>query len=222
MGQNFATAIAKAFGSRAPATGPFGYGQLGGAGDMWTSQRRGQDYAATYQGNVGIGSNTTGRTISNGLATTYTGLCLSNPAASGVNLSVMRVSGMIAVAPAGVLGLALITGWSAAGVVTHTTAAVAYNAIIGGATPNIGNTLVAKVDEACTLVGTSANAPQWLGPLASSVASTNEVSFDRRVDGGIIIPPGGYLAVGSLLAAGPTNGFLGAFQWEEIPLVAGV
>ena len=157
------------------------------------------------EANTFLGANPSGVTTSAGLATTYVGLCLSNPAASGVNLIVRRVAGQFIVAPATVTGLGLITGYSAAGVVTHTTALTPFSRIIGtGPTPK------GLLDSACTIVGT----PVWTAFLSETLIATDLPSFSVDLDGMLILPPGAYCAIGTTIA-GPASGFVGSFSWEE-------
>jgi len=170
------------------------------------AQAHAANFEAVATGNVGICANSAGVTTSVALATTYLGICLSNPAGSGKNLSLMRVTAQLNVAPAAITSFGLIVGYSAAGVVTHTTALTPLNALIGG-----GNTLVGLVDSACTIVGTPAWG-RWIGVPASP---TGEIGVDENVAGELLIPPGGYVAVGTLIAS-PASGFLGSFTWEEI------
>lgn len=155
----------------------------------------------------GLGANQTGATLSAGLATTYTGLCLSNPAGSTVNLSVHKASGVIEVAPSSELALGLITGFVAGGITVHTTALTVQNALIGLA----ATALQAKIDAACTLVGT----PIWSRWMTVNFGTTTEMLFDSDLRGALVIPPGGYVAIGCT-AAGPTSGLLGSFEWEEV------
>lgn len=182
--------------------------QLGKQLDLLNSQLRGGKYTAAYQGAMFDAANSAGVTMSSGLATTYLGICLSNPAGSTKNLSVRKVTGLTAVAPAAVQPLGLIAGFAAGGITAHTTALTVQNGVIGSAV----TAAQAKVDSACTLVGT----PVWFRHLAVNAASAALVGFNEEINGGIIIPPGGYLAVGSFGAAGPTNGFLGSFEWDEV------
>src|ERR1700733_10723409 len=92
--------------------------QLEVQGSQWVSDRHGRYYAYAYDtpakgsaaavaGSFFRGSNQTGATLSAGIATTYTGLCLSNPATplgtAAVNLIVRYVTGTIIIAPAGEL-----------------------------------------------------------------------------------------------------------------------
>lgn len=193
------------FGKRGTAVAPAG---VDAQGALSNTDRHGQLYSAAYAGTLWNGANQAGATTSVGLATTYVGLCLSNPAASGVNLSVTKASCIIIVAPTAETGIGLITGYSAAGVVTHTTALTPANANVGSAAAAL-----AKLDAACTIVGT----PRWERWLSVNIGTTNEMIADENVNGSILIPPGGYVAFGTTVA-GPTAGFLGAFQWEELPV----
>lgn len=158
-----------------------------------------------------MGANPSGVTTSAGLATTYVGLCLSNPAgnASGgkpINLMLRRVSGVVIVAPAAVLAFNLITGYAAGGVTVHTTALTPFSAQIG-----TGPAPTAKLDSACTLVGT----PVWSMPIGTTPVATDLLSFNIDLCGAIIIPPGGYVAIGTNVT-GPVSGFQGGFSWEEV------
>ena len=222
MGQNPLGFFAQNF------LGKLGGGRIGVQTDLWTSQRHGKHYDAVYgtpaigstaakAGSVFRGASQAGATLSNALATTYVGLCLSNPAASGVNLVVKRVTGVLTVAPTGFIALGLITGWSAAGVVTHTTSLNAdiISAYVGGAASGgsiVAPAPLANLDAACTIVGT----PLWDRWLVGSLTTANPNSFNADLDDNIIVPPGGYVAVGAN-EAGPTSGFWGSFMWEELP-----
>lgn len=198
-------------------------GRAGQQRDAWYSSRHGSLYSATYgtptlgttaavAGAVFSASNATTTTLTVGLATTYTGICLSNPAASTVNLAVRKVGIAIsATTVANAFGLA--TGWSAAGVVTHTTPITGILAnYIGAATASGSVALAAasqaKVDAACTLVGT----PLY-SLFLSGAAATSVFGGLFSVDDGIIIPPGGWCAV---VGTGGTTGFWGTFNWEEL------
>ena len=188
--------------------GAFVPNQAGKSGDLLVGDAVGKYYESAYSGACGIGANPSGVTTSAGLATTYVGLCLSNPAASGKNLSVQRVSGAFIVAPSTITGINLIVGWAAGGITVHTTALTVLNAKLGVATP----ALVGLVDSACTLVGT----PAYAMPVGQSPTAIISPAFNLDLDGAILIPPGGYLAIGTTIA-GPTSGFQGGIMWKEIP-----
>lgn len=180
-------------------------GQVDALGNLGVAQGHGDYFQNTNAGTTFGGANQAGATLSAGLATTYTGLCLSNPAASGKNLAIQNVNAQIIVAPGAVLALGLIVGFSAAGVVTHTTPiTLLQNSLINGAAP------VAKLDAACTIVGT----PAWFRWLFANAASAGLGGFNYDAKGGIIIPPGGYIAIGANVA-GPTAGLVGSFEWTE-------
>jgi hypothetical protein len=205
------------------------FGQFDQQGALWESNRHGKYYAGVYgtpvikspaaaaaAGSSFRGANWTSVSLSVLLATTYTGLCLSNPIASTVNLAVKKVGGVVTSAPGGQLGLGLIAGWSAAGVTVHTTPLNTniVNSYVGaaatGSPPIAGPASQANLDAACTLVGT----PSFMDWLAANGASASATSFYADLDESIIIPPGGYIAIGSTAAQG---GFFGSFFWEELP-----
>lgn len=181
---------------------------VGADQDLSVSQRHGSKYQAAAAGTLCWGANTAGVTTSAGLATTCVGLILSNPAASLKNLLLRTISGAFIVAPSVVTGIGLITGYAVAGVVTHTTPLVAKKAIIGNAVLPSG-----KIDSAATIVGT----PAWSMVLAETPIATELPFFNLDLEGGIILPPGAYAAIGTTIA-GPSSGFMGAFQWEEIAI----
>jgi hypothetical protein len=195
---------------------------------IWESARHGRNYAAAYgapaqtapvaaavAGASFMGASQVTASLSVGLAATYTGLCLNNPAASGLNLSVKEIAGLITSAVTGQIGLGLIIGWAAAGVTVHTTPldtdilAAYVGAAATGTPPVAGPASIAHLDAACTLVGTPLFA-KWFVANGAANACT---SFLYDAADGIIIPPGGYIAIGSPSAQG---GFLGSFAWEEI------
>lgn len=175
------------------------------------TQRHGKYYQSALSAGMHSGGNQAGAALSVGLAVTYVGLCLSNPAASGVNLAIKRVSGMLIVAPAAEDALGLITGWAAGGITAHTTPLndKIVNGLIGSATASLAN-----LDAACTLVGT----PLWNRWLVAMPTASTFPTFVVDIDDAIIIPPGGYAAIGAL-GAGGAAGFLGSFEWEELPPV---
>jgi hypothetical protein len=176
-------------------------------GSQLVSQLHGEKYQQAYLQNLFLGANVSGQTTSAGLNAAYTGLVLINPAGNIKNLVMRRVAGQFIVAPAALLGVNLITGYSVAGVVTFG-ALTPASTIIGGAavaTAELGNT--------ATLVGT----PAWTLPLAQDAASAQLPFFSTDLEGAIILPPGAYAAIGTTVA-GPANGLLGYFEWEEVPV----
>lgn len=190
--------------------------------DSFSSDRHGQLYSAVYgtpaigttaasAGMVFSGANASSASLSVGLTTTYTGLCLSNPAASTVNLAV-RNCGFTLIASASV-SIGLATGWVSTGVTAHTTAVTGILAnYIGGAT-SAGSVVQpaaaqAKLDAACTLVGTPLYTRQLQGVLTATAGGGNYDLGDAY-----LIPPGGWIAFVSNAAS---TGFWGSYTWEEL------
>lgn len=183
--------------------------QVGPNGALNTNQKVGEKYGYALGKSLFTAANALGGVqLSAGLATTYVGLCISNPAAS-VNYMLLRsVSGAVIAAPAAFLALGLITGFSAAGVVTHTTPITPISSFVGDSGVPSG-----KADSACTLVGT----PAWSRWFTSESATATNPFFMMDLQGGILIPPGGYAAIGANVA-GPATGFVGSMEWIEIPI----
>jgi hypothetical protein len=205
MGQNpFAFAAANAAGQIRP-------GFVDSQSALGAADLHAVAYLQSFAGRLYKGTSQVPAVLSAGLATTYTGLCLSNPAASKVNLIIQKVSAVILVAPAAVLALGLIVPTTFAGITAHTTPLTPISAKTGQAAPVAANGLL---DAACTLVG----APQWYDWLwVNSASAALLASYTNQV-GGLIIGPGSYVAIGANVA-GPAAGFVGSFEWEECPLV---
>jgi hypothetical protein len=174
--------------------------------DLLTSDMHGRKYDQAYNNNNWLAANPSGVTTSAGLATTYVGLCLSNPAGSGVNLALRKLSGAFIVLPAtNPVGLNLITGFAAGGVTVHTTPLTPFSSKIGA-----GGTPKGLVDSACTLVGT----PIFSRVLGETPTATTAPFFMEEFDEGLILIPGAYAAIGTTIA-GPASGFQGSFEWSE-------
>jgi hypothetical protein len=180
-------------------------------GALSSSQRHAKMFAAANAGTLFHAANPAGVTTTVALAAVYVGLCLSNPLNSGVNVAVGRVTGLFNVAPAALTALGLIAGYSAAVDVVHTAALTPHNSFVG-----TGAAAKAKVDSSSTL---PAGTPYWAHWFGETPGATSVGQFDEDFDGAIILPPGGYVAIGSLIA-GPAAGFLGSFVWEELPVAA--
>lgn len=162
---------------------------------------------AVVRDNVFMASSQAADTWSVALNTTHTGLCISNPAGSPKNLSVLKAGFAFQTAQVATASIHLAGGYTAAGVVTHTNAIDIYNMKLGSPA-----TSVANADDAATLVGT----PIYLFPLiggftAGALAANPAILTD--IGGSIMIPPGAYVFIAALTAA---IGF-GCIVWEEIP-----
>lgn len=164
---------------------------------------------AVSRGNVFIVASPAAVALSVALATTYTGLIVSNPIGNGKLFSLLGAGFALSVAPAAIASLHLIGGGLANTDVVHTTPLAA---------PNIRSTLLpspvapsAKADSAATIVNPSYLVPLLGGFTAAAFPSSGMVWADL---GGLFeLAPGGYAALGALTAV---TG-LGALVWEEIP-----
>lgn len=200
-----------------PQTNLFLGSQIGGTGayvsnvqgkqrEQFVGQRHMPKYELAYAQTLFRGANPSGVTLSAALATTYVGLCLSNPAASGVNLALGMVRGQLTVAPAALTWIGLILGYAAGGITAHTTPLTPVSSFAG-----TGPAPAAKLDSACTLVGT----PAWEDWLGVTPTTTSIINFSGDYQGGLILPPGAYAAIGANIA-GPASGFLASMEWEEV------
>jgi hypothetical protein len=145
------------------------------------------------------------------LATTYTGLCLSNPNSSQNNLYLLRVGVGLSVAPAAIASIGIIGGASTTDV-THTTPGTVASTFLGAVTANIPQPSNGLVDTAATLPV----APTWLeilmgGFTAASLPSSPLANYDLK--GSWVIPPGGFICIGSLTAV---TGFY-SMTWAVLP-----
>lgn len=176
----------------------------GNLGELMVSELHGRYYEQALRGNMYRIANQAAVTTTAGLATTFTGLAISNPAGSGVNavINIFSVA-QFAVAVAGVLGIMTGAG-AAAGTL------VPKNAIVSGATGKVtasaGATIATPVlDMVLGQVGSLATTGYGLTPAAI---------FD--IGGSIIIPPGFFAA--SFTSAATTTALQFGFQWEEVPI----
>lgn len=180
--------------------------RAGRSGELIASALHAKFYEAASRKSRFVGANQAAQALSAALATTYTGVVLSNPAGSGVNAVLDLVGFAPTVAPASIASLGLIGNFISTGLVTHTTPITPTCTFLDGNT-----TPRCDVDSAATLP----NAPVWLANFASvftTLSSTSNCVVD--VGGMFIIPPGGYIAIGGLVAY---TG-LGFMAWEEVPV----
>lgn len=187
--------------------------RLGSLGDLIVSPLHGQNYEATARKRVFFAANQSAATTTVGLATTYTGICISNPVGSPVNVELLAVGmGFIVAFPAGA-ALGLMTGYNSSTNVTHTTP-------ITPASNFVGETYSGRalVDAAATLpTAPVVNMLLGSGLTGAITTSTQGPVGLFKLDGGIILPPGGYAAVYTSTVSG-TSGFFGSFAWQEIPI----
>lgn len=179
--------------------------RLGNMGEQVVSQLHGRRYEATRQARRFGASNQAAVATTAGLATTFTGLAVANPASSGFNLVLDRFSYANTVAVPTACAIGLMTGsGAAAGSLT------VRNRFTGSTTGSIatasaGATIATPVlEEIYSTHGTIATTGQGGGP------------FIVELEGGLIIPPGFFVA--SFTSAATTAAFIFSLQWEEVPI----
>ena len=180
---------------------------VGGGGNYQEAAYRGRTYSGANQGPGG-----TATTV--GLATTYTGLVLSNPAGSAVNLAL----GLVGVAPVGaptaLSTIGLMAGWTTAGLVTHTTPLISHNNLWNS---TAGTNGVGLIDAAATLP-VAPLLVQAFGsyPITGATAQVvtppiTGVWFD--MNGSLVLTPGAFVAV----YTSTVITVIASFTWAEIP-----
>jgi hypothetical protein len=197
--------------SIAPGTQtPARAGQLG---DSIVSKLSPDYYEACYRRASFGAANQTARVTSVGLTAAYTGLCLSNPVGSTVNLVLTLVGWAFPVAPAADCVVGLWTGYNSGTNVTHTTAITPRSNFFG-----VGASPVGLVDESATCP-TAPVLTLVFGKVDTAAITTSSSQSNGFADlkGSIILPPGAYAGIYTSTVAN-TAGFFGSLQWVEIPI----
>jgi hypothetical protein len=185
--------------------------QMGAAHSADASARY---YEPTRAGRVFRGGNQSAVALTAGLATTYTGLCLINPAGSGKNLSLLSFGISTSAAHSALSNYGLLGGYAAGGITAFTAIATTLWGpnLIG---TNANNSVASLAAAGVTLVGT----PRFLMHCGSAFTTQSLNStglFD--VAGQIVVQPGGYVAISAIAAY--TAAGLFSFTWEEVPIAA--
>ncbi len=160
--------------------------------------------------NIYIAANQTGCVWTVGLATTYTGLCLSNPLASGKNLSILGVSHQEVVAPTGIAAVYLAGLYHATAVV-HSVASTIMRASIGATAA----ASVAKADTGATLPAAPLILLNLTAGHTSGALSTSAAVAFIPINGLITVEPGGFIIIANF-TIGVAVGQQGAIIWEEV------
>jgi hypothetical protein len=192
------------------ADGTVNPGRATKTGALVVADAHGRYQEAAMRGKLFLASNVAAQAISVALATTYTGLCISNPLGNTKNLVMLGCQYALTVAPVAIASLHLIGGYSATANVAHTTPLAApgiQNALLG-----TGPQATAKADSAATIVNPGYVLPLVSGFTAGALPSMTPLWIDLA--GLIVLPPGAWLAIGALTAV---TGFAG-FAWEEVDI----
>lgn len=184
-------------------------GQLG---EVVMQELHGRYYETAYRRNMFNAATQAGVTTSAALGTAVTGLILTNPTTSTVNLVPNKVGYAFNAAPAAtiVVGLAFNNSTTA---VTQTTAITPRNNFLGGAAPQ-------------GLVASSVTLPT-AGVISHIFGSVDYIATPVNVlaknvavidlEGSIVMPPGSYIHIYTSTASAASS-FFGSIQWEEIPV----
>lgn len=184
--------------------------RLGRSGEIVVDELHGRYYESVYRGNVYSGGNVGGVVTTVGVATTYTGLCLSNPPGSGANLVVLKVGLAFIVAwPAASL-VGIMTGFSGTAVTQTTPITPARNLVGGGA----GIGLLAS---SVTLPVAPTVRQMLLGGLTGAITVQTAAPAMFDLEGSIVLPPGGFAAVFTSTISGAA-GMGASFTWEEVAI----
>jgi|ERR1700741_3856320 len=176
----------------------------GNQGELMVSELHGRYYEQALRGNMYRIANQAAVTTTAGLATTWTGLAISNPAGSGVNAVInLFTCAQFAVGAAAAIGIMTGSGAAAGSLVPK-------NAIVSGTTGKVtasaGATIATPVLD------------MVFGQAGSLATTGYGVTPGLVVDlgGSIIVPPGFYAA--SFTSIVTTSALLFGFQWEEVPI----
>lgn len=185
--------------------------RFGQQGEGMVSELHGRYYEQTVRGNMFSASIQSVATTTVGLATTYTGLVISNPITSTVNAVLNKASMMQSVIQATqVEAYAIAVGYNATTNVTHTAALTTRS-------NKIGSGLTSQV-----LADTSATLPTapfyhtFVTQTASATSQPSTAVID--LEGSIVLIPGAY-ALWVTPAQASVAGLWFSFSWEEVPIV---
>lgn len=180
-------------------------------GDLITSAGAGRYYEPTYQRQMFTGANQAGVVTTVGLATTYTGLVLSNPITSTVNLVINKVGVAFLVAFPAAAAVGLMVGYNPNTNVTHSVAGVTHSNYWG---PSIV-TAQGLVDTGATLPTAPFVTHIFEAGLTGAITTEAAVSADLYdLEGSVILGPGAYAAIYTSTVSGAASMFA-SFQWEE-------
>lgn len=185
----------------------------GNMGDLIVSELHGRYYESAYRRTGFVAANPTAVTLSAYVSGTTTAgiisIAVSNPINSPVNLVLNKIGYTVSVAPAAAMPMFLAVGYNSGTNVTHTSTLTPRNLYVG-----VGASGYGLADTTFT-VPTAMNFTHALGVVFSTLTSNGPTFID--LEGSVILPPGGYAAITSTVAAG-TSGFQGSIGWEEVPL----
>lgn len=185
--------------------------RMGQQGDQIVSELHGRYYEQSVRQKTFTAATQAHVTTTVGLATTYTGLVISNPVGSGVNAEILFASMMQSVIQAvQVEAFAIAVGYNATTNVTHTTPVAVKSNLVG-----TGSAGLVVADVSATLP----TAPVYDTFLTNTATATqNGAGMVVDLGGSIVLPPGGYACFVTPTQAS-VNGMWFAFKWAENPII---
>lgn len=191
------------------ADGSIGPARGGKSGEMSVADAHGRYQEAVYRGNVFIGANLGGTSVTTqaGLSATTPALTLYNPIGSGKLGVLLEVTVDITAAPAAAAGLMLAANAPNVAAPTVTTAATQQNARLDSlAQPTLSAYRIATLPAAPLAI-------RFIGG-TTGAAAIGGVQLIDHVDGAVIVGPGVALSIQATSAAA----IIASFTWEEIPI----
>jgi len=183
----------------------------GNLGDQIVSELHGKYYESTYR-RVVYHAAIAAQVTSVGLTAAHTGLVLSNPVGSTVNLVVLKVGMGFTVVFAAVSALGLGIGYNAGTNVTHTTPITVRSSFVG-----VGATGTGLADSSSTMP-TAPTLHTILGAGLTGAVTTVPVVFSYYdLDGSIVLPPGAYMCTYTSTVCAASSGHF-SVSWEEVPI----
>lgn len=184
--------------------------RAGRTGETVTTDAHARYYEPTIRRSVYSGS-VVGQVTTVGLNTTYTGLCLSNPVGSSVNLVINKVGYAFIVAFAAGAAIGLMTGYNATTNVTHSTPVTPRSQYFTSAGGGIG-----LLDSSAILPTAPTLNTVFASGLTGAITTATTVGPSViDLEGSIILPTGAYCAIYTSTASGAAAGAF-SFQWEEV------
>jgi hypothetical protein len=180
--------------------------RCGKQGEFSVSELHGRYYEQTYRGSMfSVCTQGTGVTTTAALATTWTGLAISNPVGSGVNLVLNKFTCcQFAVGAAATIGIMGGTGVLAVSLVPQ-------SRIIGSSGLSKANASAGATISTPVLIASVGS----VGSVAtSSIPLVNGIVAD--FEGSVIVPPGSFIA--SYTSIVTTSALQFSFTWEEVSL----
>jgi hypothetical protein len=182
--------------------------RAGQQGDLIVSELHGKYYEQTVRSKCfSLCTQGTGVTTTAALATTWTGLGVANPAASGYNLVLLGFTcAQFAVGAAATVGIM-------GGVGTISSTLTPQNRLIGGTGASVMNGSAGATISTPLLIATFGE----VGSLATTGYGL-QAGISVDIAGAIIVPPGSFIA--SYTAIVTTTALQFSFVWEEVPVLS--